>query len=568
MRFRTNVWRAIPLATLLAVSVVAAAPVANAGTSRRAAPPAVLVITPNTNLVDNEVVTATAPAGVEDYGECAPGYTDFYSECSYVGSSSGGATDSLHLAARVLGPGADPTVVDCRTTTCTLVAVKENLADPSGNGATILATVALAFDPSGGLRTPPVITATPSSGLVDQQPLAVDVNPANSLGALPVAGYAFPCTHAVASIAEATTDCGLGQLQFLDTESGGHATGTVPADAYVETPTGPVDCRAPAATCTLATFDPIYQVSTTPVGFTADGPVQPELLTRPSATGSTPDNPTLDLVGFTPNDPYTLKWCSDYTGTCDTANVAAGTLDANGQATVTPDTSTPPSCPLCADGCTITATDAHGLRAKGDIDVSTIPTGPTGPVRSKRLPVRATPHKGLHNGQQVAVSGSGFTPGHPVAVLECSLTVNTHSIGACDVSGLVGAASRLAVGSVGIAVADAHGNVSTAITLKQHFTTLDGKRLDCAKGNIDPDAFDAGVAAKPSRAVVMPGYFSCAVSLMDISDFSQSGADPVAFAGEHFKSLPWATPPAAPTPKVAPTAVAATPVAAAPTFTG
>ena len=178
------------------------------------------------------------------------------------------------------------------------------------------------------------------------------------------------------------------------------------------------------------------------------------------------------------------------------------------------------------------------------------------PFHSKRLPVKATPHKGLHAGDTVTVTASGFQPGAPLAIVECSSTATTKGSGSCD----LGTSTFLNGQDL---TADASGKLTATYKISRHITTPNDGALDCARGNIDPDAYDAAIAADPGRADTrLSGYFTCMVIVADVNDYQQSGGDPIAFAGASFKPLPWQT---APVPVAAAPAVA---VAAQPTFTG
>lgn len=215
---------------------------------------------------------------------------------------------------------------------------------------------------------------------------------------------------------------------------------------------------------------------------------------------------------------------------------------------------------ICSEGCSLTATDAHGLTATGDatIFIDVAPPGPQGPFRSKRLPVTVTPHKGLHDGASVTVTASGFEPGAALSIVECNSVAATKGAAACDLDTSTALSGRELT-------ADAHGNLTATYKISQHITTPDDGPLDCAKGNVDPDAYDAAIAADPDRAnTALPGYFTCTVVVADIGDYQQSGGDPIAFAGASFKPLPWQTTPV----PVTATATPAVPVTAQPTFTG
>ena len=108
---------------------------------------------------------------------------------------------------------------------------------------------------------------TPNSGLVDGTPLTVTVHPAigditgGGASALACAAPINPATV----IDDVLHSCALDSPIDLSGPVGGDATGTGPASAYIETATGPVDCRAVTVTCSLVTIDPVVQTASAPL---------------------------------------------------------------------------------------------------------------------------------------------------------------------------------------------------------------------------------------------------------------------------------------------------------------
>ena len=325
---------------------------------------------------------------------------------------------------------------------------------------------------------------------------------------------------------------------------------------YIDTPTGPVDCRATGTTCTMVTVDPGGQVGNAPPRFSADSPAKPTLLQRPFGPMGPPDPPptsTYDLLGFTPNDPFTVQWCND-AGQCLPAAVASGTFDAHGVASFTGDDfpEDPTSDAICATWCSLTATDAHGLTATGGSQIAVVPPVLGGPFHSERLPVSVSPHTELSDGDTVTVTASGFEPGANLVIVECTDDAVTDGIDACDVS------TSSFLNGQNLA-ADAQGRVTATYHIRRRISTTNHGDVDCAEGNVDPDAFDEALAEDPSRAVdQLPGYFTCMVVVADIADYNQSGADLIAFVGASCKPLPWTRAPTTPTPTQPPTSTSTT----------
>ncbi len=209
--------------------------------------------------------------------------------------------------------------------------------------------------------------------------------------------------------------------------------------------------------------------------------MRPQLLTRLDSTSTDPSSTTYDLVGFTPNDPYTVRLCNSG-GACISTPIAAGTLDADGLATFVDSGTTIPSDPagVCAMGCTYTARDAHGLSATGGPEfgfVSVPPVG-TGGFKTKFLRVRATPHKGLHDADVVTLTGRGLRPGAALAAIQCNGDASVKGPSECDFG--TDTFGKRAI------TADAHGNVSTTFTIHRSITTVSGKTSTAPRATSTP----------------------------------------------------------------------------------
>ena len=564
MKMRSGLMRVLPALLLAAATTIGGAGSAGARSAvgRQAAahslPPAVLSVSPNTGLVDNQSVTL-GPAGSADaYLICPTALVASPDQCSYLTDVvSAGSSATVKIPARVVVVAIDGTAsfVDCRTASCSAVAVSYQLGV---DGPVVVASAALAFNPAGALRTPPSLTVAPSTGLVDGQQVAVTVTPAvidDAFGGTVVIQCAAPLVT-LDDLSTGSSDCSFDSLTPVDGPDGGTGTATVSVRTFIETTSGPVDCRAVTSTCVLFTYDPVFQTSNVPLTFDPNGAVAPAFLTRPSADPFDPvASGTFDLVGFTPGDPFEVHFCNA-AGACLPTVVTSGTLDADGVATFSLDAPYPEDAPadFCAEWCAMQATDAHGLSATSDYRFSVFVPVPPGPFRSKQLPVRVTPNKGLHDGDTVTVTASGFAPGATLSIVECDGSAVKVGDDACD----LGTSSFINGTDL---TADAHGNLTATYAIKRHITTPKNGPLDCATSNVDPDAYNAGVAADPSRAgITAPGYFSCIIVVADIGDYQQSGGTPFAFEGAKFRRLPWQVD--------ARQAPAATPVAAQPTFTG
>lgn len=552
--------------------------------ARAAAPPAVLSVTPSTGLVDGQSVTITPPAvtapsasdGV-DYVICPPGVPT-YSGCAYLYPSSVGPTAVVvSVPARILsGNGTDTiTSTDCRTSDCEIRAVifsgieEVDSSDPADDTTpdssfTIVAKAPVHFDSTAPLRTPPSLVVSPTSDLTDGA--SVDVSVTSGTAVVDPSGpgtFVAQCTSPITSVsqlADIYDSCSLDEPIDLAPSPGGVWKGSVEVSTYIETSHGPVDCRAPGATCAIVALDMVGQSDNVSLAFDPDGAVRPRILQRPMNDLGENFAMVMDIIGLTPNDPYTVKWCNDQQQ-CLSRVIASGTLDDHGVATFTFDDTGFPDVAdddtTCVDECTLTALDAHGLIALSGFGFGIGSVPPEGPFTSARHPVTITPHKGLHDNDTVTVTASGFRPGADIAIVECTGTALSEGASACDID-----TSTVIAGQQ--VTADAAGNVSATYTVRRNIRTGDGA-FDCRNGNVDPDAYAAGVAVDPTRDAALRGggYSSCIIAVADLSDYSESGGMPIAFAGATFKPLPWEHPSTA-----GHTAPVATPVSARPSFTG
>lgn len=573
MTIRNGLMRVLPAVVLAAATMVGGAGSAGARgvISQRASAPAVspgaLTVTPNAGLVDNQTITIGTVGGADTYVICPTSLAADPDQCTYLNTQTAGMSSAtVKIPARIVVRQTDGTVafVDCRTTSCTVEAVSYPM---DAGGPVVLASAVVTFNPAGALRTPPLLTATPHTNLVDGQQVNVSVTPAGDPDTLD-GTVVLQCTAPISSLTDligASSSCSFDTMANLTGPTGGTAVGTVALRAFISTPTGPVDCRATTSTCVLFTYDQVFQTSNVPLTFDATGPVEPAFLTRPLVGPFDPNNPpittTFDLVGFTPGEPFTIHWCNA-DGACLPGVIISGTLDANGIATFGLDNPFPDDAPdgFCSQWCSMQATDAHGLTALGGGQYWIFPPEPNpGSFHSKRLPVQVTPNKGLHDGDTVTVTASGFAPGASVAIIECNSSAVADGIDACDVN-----TSTLLKGTD--VIADAQGNVTATYAITQHISTPKDGPLDCATSNVDPDAYNAGIAADPSRAsITAPGYFTCMIVVADTSDYQQSGGTPFAFEGAKFRRLPWQVDPPVTVPLHA---APATPISAQPTFTG
>ena len=157
----------------------------------------------------------------------------------------------------------DGTVVDCRTTSCSLVAGE--IRDPGDAAA-----VVLTFDPDAPLRPEPVVTIEPSGGLVDGQVVEVEGS-----GFLPRVGVEISQCPAPASPADGCSSSGFGTY-----EQSGDDGSIVTRLAVAAVLTGHggevVDCRSSAGACVLmARAFSGDDLAVAPLDFDPAGPLLP-----------------------------------------------------------------------------------------------------------------------------------------------------------------------------------------------------------------------------------------------------------------------------------------------------
>jgi hypothetical protein len=159
--------------------------------------------------------------------------------------------------------------------------------------------------------------------------------------------------------------------------------------------------------------------------------------------------------------------------------------------------------------------------------VALTPEAPWDGKQSHRLPITVTPDTGLANNQLVTITGSGFPRGKQVAAVVCTIDAGSKGVDACDIS----TASSMA-GTTTLVAADGTFTINYKIHSR---IDVGGKQIDCATGNVDPQAYHQSVVEfGPLVRITTPGRFSCLVAVGAIDNYDQSGGALVAFAGETF----------------------------------
>jgi hypothetical protein len=348
------------------VGVVGAVTPGTAAAARASLP--VLVVSASTNLVDAQHITVTDPGGpIGDYYNLCATVTPLDREvsCGYIPVVSYTKTTTT-LEISPLFFTNDPLARhDCRTMACQIVDF------PSGPAT---AAVPVTFNAAAPMRPSPTLTVTPSAGLSDGQIVSMDQNPP------------FPGSAGFSECAAPTSDI---FVPHEPCEPIGFPIGvgphTGPVTAFAETSNGPVDCRAPGATCVVEGMDAIFRPVDTAVSFIADGALVPRAARRPTlviTSGLYPTN-TVDAMGFTPGDTLTVRWCSPVSGACGDSAIAMMTADSAGLGAA--DIGAHPASSatdeaICKTGCLIAVIGTDGKRATLDDYSWTLGSFPTIPV--------------------------------------------------------------------------------------------------------------------------------------------------------------------------------------------
>ena len=75
---------------------------------------------------------------------------------------------------------------------------------------------------------------------------------------------------------------------------------------------------------------------------------------------------------------------------------------------------------------------------------SAAPTGSASSAPPRVQTVRVSPSTGLRDGQQVAVTAAGFSPGEPLQVIECAARQQQTGPGDCNLAGMLSASADAA----------------------------------------------------------------------------------------------------------------------------
>lgn len=238
--------------------------------------PPSLAAEPATDLIDDQQVVLTGERFVPEEAvvyQCPAGFTDPRDECRFddlADFQPDGTLSERERVRTVLHNEAGD--VDCRTTDCVFAVV--------GSDGRTIASVALAFDPDAPLKPPPVLTVTPSTGLVDGQAVVVEGEHFSSNWH----GIILECPVD----REDDFDCSLDYdlVRFPTADADGHFRITFEVAAEIRSNGETLDCRVDACALWSAFEYDDYNTASASISFAAaPGPPATPTAVTPAFTG-------------------------------------------------------------------------------------------------------------------------------------------------------------------------------------------------------------------------------------------------------------------------------------------
>ncbi len=303
------------------------------------------------------------------------------------------------------------------------------LAAPAAVAALVAASVVGAT----GAGAAASMTVTPSTGLAGGQTVQVT-------------GTGLPTSAEVAiveCIATATTQagCDTADAVLAPTDANGNIattsftvkTGTI-GNGTCGTTTSDLTCLLVIGSLTGTTL------AYAPITFASPAAASGPTLTVTPATGLTnSEKVTLTGSGFTPADSLTAVEClANATSPADCNISTATPITVNSDGTLPSTTFTVVTGTVGGATCGTSATDASGcvimVANSSEGDRAAAPITFAIPVTTTPS-VSVSPATGLKNGSKVSVTGSGFTPGDSVYVVECLAGATGQS--SCDIANAV-----------------------------------------------------------------------------------------------------------------------------------
>ena len=402
----------------------------------------------------------------------APGHNLDVFQCGVNEFCDGGSGPSVRVASNgtfstTLIASLRTTVNDVDLSNCIAVACEVRVEDYTDSEYTTAAPIG--FDPSQPLPPTPTITVTPSTGLHHAQTVTV-------------AGQGFDAQADVEISQCGPNSFGSCSDYLADVVVG--ADGTFSASATVSRlvrsfdfgPGGPnapttVDCAT--STCSISASEysgrGFSLDASAPLAF--DGSVPPPALPTVTAVPLTnlPNRATVTVhgSGFRAGESVYAEQCISGTtfGTCGgfgeaVADSTGGvTLTVPVRRTATSFDGTPTDCVDPSVTCQITVNGERSYE-RFDFTLSFDPNAPVPPAPT----LTVNPNTGLGYRQSVAVHGTGFSPGSPVEVLQCTS----------------GSVDESCAGGGSEATADDAGSFDATVVVRRILGSPFGSPPDCA----------------------------------------------------------------------------------------
>ncbi len=435
-------------------------------------PNPVLTVTPNTNLLNRDVVrvsgTGFSTSGYLEVSQCAVG-SPYCSSVVYLGEETSGVDPqgnfSVDLSVRLRARTVDGSPTDCLAVACEIRT--RSYQDPDYN-----VWAPITFDPNQPIPPPPSITADPTTGLADRQ--TIRVTGANFDGNT---GLWFQqCL--------ATND----GCRYINTPVFVAPDGSFSADVtvrrqiyryrFLDEPGPPelVDCVVAGCTLEAYTDEGFESPASIPLSFDPALPVAPPptMTVDPSTGLAFRATVAVTGSGFTPNEFVYAEVCVGTTTYGSCRGFSGTQADSSGNVVTSVEvrrrfvdySGTTIDCLDPGTECTVELTSDDGDRASAPISFD--PHAPIPPPPTARV----APDTDLGWKQSVHVNGSGFTPNGRIIVQQCAVGLpDPFPFPFLQCAGGNYNDSR---------TADAHGNVETTFTARRFITSGQPDPIDCA----------------------------------------------------------------------------------------
>jgi hypothetical protein len=451
---------------------------------------------PSTGLVDRQQITVAGtgfPANTEvSFTECPVGAavtTCFNTGRGYAFTDGTGAFSTTMTVRR--DSTATNGTVDCATAACDLV------AEPF-EGVDFEARTSLAFDPSGPVPTPIVLTVTPATQLLDAEPVTVS----GSGFDLSSSVYITQCTPATTAPPQPPFARACRGFTYLATDSNGDFSTSLAVYRLIPDYSGgpPTDCAV--ATCDIEATDEIsgdFAASALTFDASVPPPPPPSLHVVPARALHDRQLVTANGEHFTSGTDAYLQECAASGGTVvacrqlgEVDGVAStGRFSAVLRVERVLHSFNDGSAVDCADPtwlCTVTASDDSGFQPSATIGFA---RGPLPPPPTAAL----TPSRMLLDRQHTRATGSGWFPGDFVEISECATAADGTTL-ACAPAG------------TGASV-DGDGRWSADFVVARRMLAYGGcGPADCAPGAI----------SRPTIVDCIAAGVHCALTVYDYDD--------------------------------------------------